>query len=84
MNLKIAIFYGSYRRDRKGMAYAQYLANAFREGGDIVDFVDAQAVNLPMLDRMYKEHDQGTAPDALQKVADIISGADGFVFVAGE
>jgi NAD(P)H-dependent FMN reductase len=41
-------------------------------------------VNLPMLDRMYKEHRKGEAPDVLEKLADKIRGADGFVFITGE
>jgi len=82
--MHIAIFYGSYRQDRNGIAYADYLAGAFRQSGDHVDLVDAKDVNFPMLDRMYKEYDKGTAPPAMEKVATIIRNADGFVFVAGE
>jgi NAD(P)H-dependent FMN reductase len=82
--MQIAIFYGSYRRDRNGIAYAQYLAQSFAEGGDSVDLIDAQAVNLPMLDRMYKEYPAGEAPEVMEKVATTIRNADGFVFVAGE
>lgn len=82
--MRIAIFYGSYRQDRNGIAYAEYLAGAFRQSGDHVDLVDAKDVNFPMLDRMYKEYDKGTAPPAMEKVATIIRNADGFVFVAGE
>mgnify|MGYP003647440426 CR=1 FL=1 len=82
--MRVAVFYGSYRRDRNGIAYAQYLARSFAEGGDSVDLVDAQEVDLPMLDRMYKEYPAGEAPEAMEKVASIIRNADGFVFVAGE
>ncbi|WP_217908049.1 NADPH-dependent FMN reductase [Parasphingorhabdus flavimaris] len=82
--MQIAVFYGSYRRDRNGIAYAQYLARSFAEGGDSVDLVDAQEVDLPMLDRMYKEYPAGEAPESMEKVASVIRNADGFVFVAGE
>ncbi len=82
--MQIAIFYGSYRQDRNGISYARYLAKAFQDGGDQVDLIDAQDVNLPMLDRMYKEYAKGSAPTAMEKVASIIRQADGFVFVAGE
>ncbi|MEH6790450.1 NADPH-dependent FMN reductase [Parasphingorhabdus sp.] len=82
--MHIAIFYGSYRQDRNGIAYAEYLAGAFRQGGDDVDLVDAKQVDLPMLDRMYKEYEKGKAPPAMEQVATIIRNADGFVFVAGE
>ena len=35
-------------------------------------------------DRMYKEYPKGAAPEALEKLAGQIRGADGFVFVTGE
>jgi NAD(P)H-dependent FMN reductase len=37
-----------------------------------------------MLDRMYKEHAPGTAPEPLEALARKIRAADAFVFVAGE
>jgi NAD(P)H-dependent FMN reductase len=46
--------------------------------------IDARAIGLPMLDRMYKEHPKGEAPEKLEKLAGQIRGADGFVFVTGE
>src|SRR6202034_4141731 len=49
-----------------------------------VELIDAKAVNLPMLDRMYKEYPPGEAPDQLQGLASKIGAADGFVFVTGE
>lgn len=82
--MHIAILYGSYRQDRNGISYARYLAKAFQDAGDQVDLIDAQAVDLPMLDRMYKEYSDGTAPDSMEAVATIIKAADAFVFVAGE
>lgn len=82
--MRIAIFYGSYRQDRNGIAYAQYLARSFTDSGDSVDLIDAQEIDLPMLDRMYKEYPDGKAPEAMEKVASGIRDADGFVFVTGE
>jgi NAD(P)H-dependent FMN reductase len=46
--------------------------------------IDAKAIDLPMLDRMYKEYPKGEAPAVLEKLAGDIRGADGFVFVTGE
>lgn len=46
--------------------------------------IDAKAIGLPMLDRMYKEHPAGTAPPALEDLAENIRQADAFVFVTGE
>ena len=49
-----------------------------------MELVDAKAINLPMLDRMYKEYPKGEAPAALEELARKIRAADGFVFVTGE
>ncbi len=78
------VFYGSYRRDRLGIRLARYAVAQLAGRGHDVDLIDAQAVGLPMLDRMYKEHGPGEAPPAMSELADKIKGADGFVFVAGE
>jgi NAD(P)H-dependent FMN reductase len=81
---RILIFYGSYRSDRKGIRLADYLVAAFRARGEDVELIDARAVGLPMLDRMYKEHPKGQAPPAMEALAEQIRGADAFVFVTGE
>jgi len=78
------IFYGSYRRDRMGIRLADYLVRGFRERGSEAELVDAKAVGLPMLDRMYKEYDEGAAPEAMAALAAKIKAANGFVFVTGE
>jgi NAD(P)H-dependent FMN reductase len=49
-----------------------------------VELIDAKAIGLPMLDRMYKEYPKGQAPAALEDLAQKIIAADGFVFVTGE
>jgi len=55
-----------------------------RRRGEDAELIDAKAINLPMLDRMYKEHPKGEAPEALERLAGKIRDADGFVFVTGE
>jgi NAD(P)H-dependent FMN reductase len=84
MNHRILVFYGSYRSDRMGIRLAQFVVEGFRTRGDDVALIDAKAVGLPMLDRMYKEYPRGAAPQALEKLAGEIRGADGFVFITGE
>ncbi|MET3827052.1 MULTISPECIES: NADPH-dependent FMN reductase [Sphingomonas] len=84
MSDRILIFYGSYRSDRLGIRLAQYLVTAFAERGAAPELIDAKAIGLPMLDRMYKEYPAGTAPAALETLAGKIKAADAFVFVAGE
>jgi len=84
MSDKILIFYGSYRSDRQGIRLADYLVEAFRARGASPELIDAKALDLPMLDRMYKEYPEGEAPAALEELAGKIKAADAFVFVAGE
>ena len=84
MSNRILVFYGSYRSDRLGIRLARFVVEGFRARGDDVELIDAKEVNLPMLDRMYKEHKKGEAPDVLEKLADKIRSADGFVFITCE
>jgi NAD(P)H-dependent FMN reductase len=84
MASRILIFYGSYRSDRMGIRLADYLVAAFRKRGEEAELIDAKAVGLPMLDRMYKEYPKGEAPPALEALAENIRTADAFVFVTGE
>jgi NAD(P)H-dependent FMN reductase len=84
MNHRILVFYGSYRSDRMGFRLAQFVVEGFRTLGDDVALIDAKAVGLPMLERMYKEYPRGAAPQALEKLAGEIRAADGFVFITGE
>jgi NAD(P)H-dependent FMN reductase len=84
MGHKILVFYGSYRSDRKGIRLADYLVRELTARGDQAELIDAKAVGLPMLDRMYKEYPKGQAPEALETLAQKIIGADAFVFVTGE
>ena len=84
MSNRILVFYGSYRSDRMGIRLANFVVERLRGRGDDVTLIDAKAVGLPMLDRMYKEHPKGGAPEALETLAGQIRDADGFVFVTGE
>ena len=84
MSNRILVFYGSYRSDRFGIRLAHFVVEGFRSRGDDVELIDAKAVGLPMLDRMYKEYPKGAAPAALEKLAGQIRAADGFVFITGE
>src|SRR3954466_7274703 len=80
----ILVLYGSYRSDRMGIRLAQFVVDGLRGRGDDVELIDAKAVGLPMLDRMYKEYPKDEAPPALQQLAGKIRDADGFMFVTGE
>lgn len=81
---RILVLYGSYRADRQGIRLAHYLVRALAGRGADVELIDAKAVGLPMLDRMYKEYPAGAAPALLEDLASKIRAADAFVFVTGE
>jgi NAD(P)H-dependent FMN reductase len=84
MNCRTLVFYGSYRSDRKGIRLAQFIVRRLRARGADVELIDAQAVGLPMLDRMLKEYAPGAAPRAMADLGAKIRQADAFVFVVGE
>ena len=78
------VLYGSYRSDRAGIRLARFLVSGFAARGAGVELIDAKAIDLPMLDRMYKEYPKGAAPERLQNLAGKICDADGFIFITGE
>jgi NAD(P)H-dependent FMN reductase len=80
----LLVFYGSYRSSRIGIRLATFVTNELRARGATAELIDARAVGLPMLDRMYKEYPKGSAPPAMEALAGKIRGADGFVFIVGE
>jgi NAD(P)H-dependent FMN reductase len=81
---RILVFYGSYRADRKGIRLANYLVSGLARRGDLPELIDAKVIDLPMLDRMYKEYAAGAAPPAMETLAGKIRSADAFLFVTGE
>lgn len=84
MTHRILVLYGSYRSDRMGIRLANYIVDGLGKRGDDAELIDAKAVGLPMLDRMYKEYPRGSAPPAMEELAGKIRAADAFVFVTGE
>jgi NAD(P)H-dependent FMN reductase len=84
MSNRILVLYGSYRSDRLGIRLADFIVSGLKARGEDAELIDARAVGLPMLDRMYKEYPPGSAPQAMQALADKIRAADAFVFVTGE
>jgi len=84
MTSRILVFYGSYRSDRMGIRLANFIVDRLKKRGEDPELIDAKAVGLPMLDRMYKEYPKGEAPAAMEELAKKIRMADACVFVAGE
>ena len=84
MSLSIVLMYGSVRSDRQGIRAARFAERSLTARGHSVSFIDAREVQLPLLDRMYKEYPKGAAPPVLERLAAMYRAADAFVIVTGE
>lgn len=84
MALDILVLYGSYRRGRMGIRLADYMIRGFQQLGHKAELIDAMAAGLPMLDLRYSDYQPGEAPAAMVALAERLSAADAFVFIAGE
>jgi NAD(P)H-dependent FMN reductase len=84
MPLNLPVLLGSVRRDRMGIRAARFVMRTLEERGHAPTLVDPMELQLPLLDRMYKEHPKGHAPENLEKLASLYRAADGFLIVAGE
>ena len=84
MTYAITVLYGSVRRDRQGIRAARFVEQQIESRGHTPTLIDALAVELPLLDRMYKEYDAGQAPANLESMARVLKASDGFIVVSGE
>lgn len=82
--LTIPVILGSVRRDRMGIRAARLVMDGLSARGREPVLVDALELQLPLLDRMYKEYAPGEAPAALERLAALYRRADGFLVVSGE
>jgi NAD(P)H-dependent FMN reductase len=80
----IAVLLGSVRRDRMGSRAAQLVVRELERRGHDVHLVDPLELQLPLLDRMYKEHPAGEAPEPLERLAQLYRSVDGFLVVSAE
>lgn len=84
MSLNLVVIYGSVRSRREGIRAVRFVASGFTARGHAVTVVDPLEVRLPLLDRMYKEYEKGSAPEPLERLASLYRAADAFVIVTGE
>lgn len=82
--MKIVVLVGSVRSDRQGIKGARFVERNLAARGHAIDLIDPVALNLPLLDRMYKEYAKGEAPPVLERLAATYRGADAFIAVSGE
>ena len=79
---KIAVIVGSVRRDRHGIKAARWLVQKLQDRNHQVDLVDPVELDLPLLDRMFKEMQD--PPQKLKNLQQIIKNADGYMPVTAE
>jgi NAD(P)H-dependent FMN reductase len=79
---KIALIVGSVRRDRQGIKVARWVEQKLPGRGHEVFFVDPMELDLPLLDRMYKE--MSDPPAKLKDLREKIKSADGYLAVTPE
>lgn len=84
MNPVISLLYGSVRSGRQGIKAAKFLEKRLKERDVDVRFIDPLEYQLPFLDKMYKEFDEGTAPEPMEAIANHFRESDGFLVVTGE
>ncbi|MBV9826238.1 MAG: NAD(P)H-dependent oxidoreductase [Alphaproteobacteria bacterium] len=84
MSLNFTILYGSVREARAGIRLARFIEKTVLQRGHAATLVDAAERRLPLLDKMYKEYEPGTAPAILQELAQLYRESDGFIVVSGE
>src|SRR6201995_771458 len=84
MPLLMPVILGSVRANRMGLRVARYIIHRLGDHGHEAPLVDPLELQLPLLDRMYKEYPRGNAPPALERLAELYRRADAFVIVSGE
>jgi NAD(P)H-dependent FMN reductase len=84
MGLKTVVLVGSVRCDRQGIKASRFVERSLQTRGHEVFVVDPVELQLPLLDRMYKEYPKGEAPQVLERLAALYRAADAFVVVSGE
>lgn len=83
-NLLVPVIYGSVRTERQGIKAARFVVRELASRGIEPVLIDPLEKQLPMLDRMYKEFEGGTAPAVMEELAGLYRRADGFIIVSGE
>lgn len=83
-DLLVPVIYGSVRTERKGIRAARWTVQELERRGMRPVLIDPMEKQLPLLDRMYKEFEPGTAPPVMSELAELFRKADGFAIVSGE
>jgi len=73
---------GSVRRDRNGIKVARWFEQKLKNRNHTVFFIDPMELDLPLLDRMYKEMKEPS--QKLKDLRNMIKDADGYLPVTPE
>jgi NAD(P)H-dependent FMN reductase len=79
---KIALIVGSVRRDRQGIKVARWMNEKLKNRNHMVYFIDPLELNLPLLDRMYKE--MADPSEEMKALRNKIKDAEGYLAVTPE
>ena len=79
---KIAIIVGSVRQNRQGIKVARWMEEKLKERDHTVYFIDPLELNLPLLDKMYKEIID--PPENLKQLRNQIVDAEGYMPITPE
>lgn len=79
---KIAIIVGSVRQNRQGIKVARWMEEKLKNRDHIVYFIDPLKLNLPLLDKMYKEITNPS--ENLKQLRNQIVEADGYMPITPE
>jgi len=79
---KIAVIVGSVRSERQGMKVAKWVEKKLKDRNHKVFLIDPAELNLPLLDKMYKELD--SPPENLQQLYNAIKNAEGYIPITPE
>src|SRR5918912_772470 len=79
---KIALIVGSVRRDRQGIKVARWMEEKLKDRNHVVFFIDPLELNVPLLDRMYKEME--SPAEKLRDLRVKIKDAEGYLAVTPE
>lgn len=86
----VAVLQGSVRTERMGARAAKWVVSQLEKRGHEAILVDAAALDLPLLDKMWKELKSDTSADTaslrvkLAQMAELYARADGYAIVSGE
>ena len=84
IKFNFAILYGSTRKKRLGIRFAEYINTQIKNKGHKSFIIDPLVVKLPLLDKRYADFEKLKTPENIIKVQKILNKSDAFVIVSAE